>query len=120
MPHVFLICFRRLEVSPLSEAKSYDVTRWLKYLPWIFIMSVSLDDLELLLDVAALGSFSQAAARRGWSQPQASQRVALLETRLGVKLFSRHRRGAEPTAACMAFLPAARAALDALAEGRER
>lgn len=83
-------------------------------------MSVSLDDLELLLDVAELGSFSQAAARRGWSQPQASQRVALLETRLGARLFSRHRRGAEPTAACMAFLPAARAALDAMAEGRER
>ncbi|AAQ61327.2 LysR family transcriptional regulator [Chromobacterium violaceum] len=83
-------------------------------------MSISLEDLELLLDVAELGSFSQAAARRGWSQPQASQRVALLEKRLGAPLFSRHRRGAEPTAACQAFLPAARAALDALAEGRNR
>jgi DNA-binding transcriptional LysR family regulator len=30
-------------------------------------MSVALSDLELLLDVAELGSFSQAAAKRGWS-----------------------------------------------------
>ncbi|AXE34401.1 LysR family transcriptional regulator [Chromobacterium phragmitis] len=83
-------------------------------------MSISLDDLELLLDAAELGSFSQAAARRGWSQPQASQRIAALESALGAKLFDRHRRGAEPTAACLAFMPAARAALDALAEGRNR
>ena len=83
-------------------------------------MSISLDDLALLLDAAQLGSFSQAAARRGWSQPQASQRIAQLETALGAKLFNRHRRGAEPTAACLAYLPAARAALEALAEGRER
>ncbi|UTH72431.1 LysR family transcriptional regulator [Chromobacterium sp. IIBBL 290-4] len=83
-------------------------------------MSISLDDLSLLLDAAQLGSFSQAAAKRGWTQPQASQRIAQLETLLGAKLFNRHRRGAEPTAACLAYLPAARTALEALAEGRER
>lgn len=81
-------------------------------------MSISVDNLELLLDAAQLGSFSQAAARRGWTQPQVSQRIAQLEAALGARLFDRHRRGAEPTAACLAFLPAARAALEALAEGR--
>jgi DNA-binding transcriptional LysR family regulator len=56
-------------------------------------MSVALSDLELLLDVAELGSFSQAAAKRGWSQPQVSQRIGLLEQHWGVSLFTRHRRG---------------------------
>ena len=42
-------------------------------------MSVTLDDLRLLLEVSTTGSFSQAAARLGWSQPQVSQRIAALE-----------------------------------------
>ncbi|OHX13002.1 LysR family transcriptional regulator [Chromobacterium sphagni] len=82
-------------------------------------MSIALEDLELLLEAASLGSFSQAAARRGWSQPQVSQRIGALERLLGVTLFQRHRRGAEPTAACLSYLPAARAALEMLAHGRE-
>ncbi|ENY71341.1 LysR family transcriptional regulator [Aeromonas diversa] len=81
-------------------------------------MSLDLDDLQLLLDVAELGSFSQAAAIRGWSQPLVSQRIATLEQTLGASLFQRHRRGVTPTPACEQFLPAARAALGALAEGR--
>lgn len=82
-------------------------------------MSISIDDLTLLLDIVACGSFSQAAARRGWSQPQVSQRIAALEVEVGTQLFLRHRRGAVATAACQAFLPAARAALAALDEGRK-
>lgn len=81
-------------------------------------MSISLDDLQLLLDIADCGSFSQAAARRGWSQPQVSQRVALLEASLGCLLFRRHRRGAVATEACLRFLPAARGALAAIESGR--
>lgn len=81
-------------------------------------MSLDLDDLQLLLDVAELGSFSQAAAIRGWSQPLVSQRIALLEQTLGGSLFQRHRRGVTPTPACEQFLPAARDALATLAEGR--
>lgn len=81
-------------------------------------MAISLEDLALLIDVADTGSFSQAAARRGWSQPQVSQRVAALEVELGSQLFRRHRRGARPTPACEAFLPSARRALDMVAEGR--
>lgn len=82
-------------------------------------MSIALDDLQLLLDIVACGSFSQAAARRGWSQPQVSQRVAQLESELGAQLFRRHRRGAQPTPACEAFVPAAQEALAALRRGRE-
>ena len=82
-------------------------------------MSISFADLRLLLDIAELGSFSQAAAKRGWSQPQVSQRVQLLEQELGIGLFQRHRRGAEPTAACLAFLPSARQAVSALVQGME-
>lgn len=81
-------------------------------------MSLNLDDLQLLLDVAQLGSFSQAAAIRGWSQPMVSQRIAQLEQQLGAPLFQRHRRGATPTPACQQFLPAAGHALAAIAEGR--
>ncbi|OHX16749.1 transcriptional regulator [Chromobacterium amazonense] len=83
-------------------------------------MAIVLSDLQLLLDAAELGSFSQTAAKHGWTQPQVSQRIAQLEASLGTRLFSRHRRGAEPPAACLAFLPAARVALEALADGREQ
>jgi DNA-binding transcriptional LysR family regulator len=82
-------------------------------------MALSIADLELLLDVAARGSFSQAAAARGWSQPQVSQRIALLESELGTPLFVRHRRGATPTAACLTYVESVRQALSALRSGRE-
>ena len=81
-------------------------------------MAMTLDDLQLLLDVANRGSFSKVAAIRGWSQPMVSQRIAVLEQELGQSLFRRHRRGATPTPACEQFLPAATAALSALEGGR--
>lgn len=82
-------------------------------------MSLSIDDLQLLVDIVDCGSFSQAAARRRWSQPQVSQRVSLLEADIGAQLFQRHRRGALPTAACDAFLPAAKEAIAVLDQGRK-
>jgi DNA-binding transcriptional LysR family regulator len=45
--------------------------------------------------------------------------VGLLEADVGAALFQRHRRGALPTAACDAFLPAAREAIAALDRGRQ-
>ena len=81
-------------------------------------MSIQLNDLALLLDVAERGSFSQAAAARGWSQPQVSQRIAQLEDALGVSLFQRHRRGAVPTPACTTYLESVRRALGELDQGR--
>ena len=82
-------------------------------------MSLNLDDLQLLLDIAECGSFSQAAAQRRWSQPQVSQRVGALEQQLGVELFKRHRRGATPTPACLTFLPSAQQALAAIKTGQQ-
>lgn len=81
-------------------------------------MTIALEDLHLLLEVANTGSFSQAAARTGMSQPQVSQRIALLEQSLGCSLFARHRRGAHPTPACEQYLPVAKQALHLLDEGR--
>lgn len=82
-------------------------------------MSLNLDDLALLVEIVECGSFSQAAARRRWSQPQVSQRVAALEEQLAVQLFTRHRRGATPTPACLTFLPAAQQALAAIEAGKQ-
>ncbi|WP_206434443.1 helix-turn-helix domain-containing protein [Iodobacter ciconiae] len=81
-------------------------------------MALTIDDLQLLIDIVACGSFSQAAARRSWSHPQVSQRVGLLEAEPGAQLFQRHRRGAIPSTACLSFLPAAQQALAALESGR--
>lgn len=75
------------------------------------------DDLQLLMDIVAAGSFSKVAAARGWSQPQVSLRVAALEAHLQVPLFQRHRRGAVATQACLNFLPHAQAALLAWQQG---
>ncbi|SFZ73559.1 LysR family transcriptional regulator [Chitinimonas taiwanensis] len=81
-------------------------------------MSLLISDLELLCDVAERGSFSQAAAARGWSQPQVSQRIAQLEASLGTQLFQRHRRGAVATAACLGYLDSVKRALAELDNGR--
>jgi DNA-binding transcriptional LysR family regulator len=81
-------------------------------------MSIQLSDLALLLDVAERGSFSRAAAARGWSQPQVSQRIAQLESSLGAVLFQRHRRGAVPTPACLTYLESVRRALTELDTAR--
>ncbi|MGE6265216.1 LysR family transcriptional regulator, partial [Aeromonas media] len=69
-------------------------------------MAVTLDDLQLLLDVANRGSFSKVAAIRGWSQPMVSQRIAVLEQELGQSLFRRHRRGGGPPPPPPRFFPA--------------
>lgn len=90
---------------------------YLEYLILEILMAVNFDDLRLLIEIVECGSFSQAAARRRWSQPQVSQRVGALEHQLGVPLFRRHRRGAVPTEACVTFLPAAHAALAAIELG---
>lgn len=64
----------------------------------------SLDQLRALSDVAELGSFSAAAARRNLSQPAVSLQVRQLEKRLGVRLVERIGRRAAPTAAGMELL----------------
>jgi DNA-binding transcriptional LysR family regulator len=89
----------------------------LEYLILEIFMAIAFDDLQLLIEIVDCGSFSQAAARRGWSQPQVSQRIGALEQQVGAQLFRRHRRGAIATPACETFLPSARLALAALDSG---
>ncbi|MFD3781250.1 LysR family transcriptional regulator, partial [Streptomyces sp. NPDC058612] len=54
--------------------------------------------MELLLEVARVGSLSGAARRLGITQPAASSRIRAMETRLGVALVDRSPRGSTLTA----------------------
>ncbi|MFF0309519.1 LysR family transcriptional regulator [Streptosporangium sp. NPDC004379] len=74
------------------------------------------------LDIAAVRAFfavtedryfSEAAARLGISQQAVSKRIARLESDLGMRLLSRSRTGAELTEDGKAFLPHARALVNA-------
>jgi DNA-binding transcriptional LysR family regulator len=58
-------------------------------------------ELRLIRNALALGrhgNFARAAAALKLSQPALSRSIAALEAQLGVPLFDRNRRGAEPTA----------------------
>lgn len=68
------------------------------------------------LRVAELGGFSAAARALNTSQPAVSRQVADLEARLGARLLHRSSSGVALTEDGLAFLPQARAALEA-AEG---
>ncbi|AHH94504.1 LysR family transcriptional regulator [Kutzneria viridogrisea] len=74
-------------------------------------------DLELVrtfLAVADQGQFQEAAVELSVTQQAVSKRVAALEAELGVRLFARTARGAQLTIDGQAFLPHARAVLDAV------
>lgn len=60
---------------------------------------IGLDDLRLLLAIAASGSLGGAAKRLGVDHSSAFRRLGALETRIGARLFDRARRGYTPTAA---------------------
>lgn len=75
--------------------------------------------LRYFLAVADAGSLTRAAESLGIAQPALSQALARMEDTLGVKLFSRSRRGAELTIAGQAILDDARlsiARIDAATE----
>jgi len=55
------------------------------------------DDLQLLAQVAAAGSFSRAAIEQGSDPSTLSRRVGQLEQALGVRLLHRSGRGVSPT-----------------------
>ncbi len=60
-------------------------------------MSVDFKNLETFLEVARLASFRAASMRLNATQPAISQRVAQLESQLGVRLFVRESRTVTPT-----------------------
>jgi LysR family hydrogen peroxide-inducible transcriptional activator len=80
---------------------------------------MNLRDLEYLLAVADSGHFGKAARRCGVSQPTLSMQLKKLEGELGVVLFERGVRPAQPTAAGHEVVREARAILAAAARLKE-
>ena len=64
----------------------------------------SLDDMILLVEVAESGSFTKGGARLGIPKSTASQRIAQLEARLGLRLLNRSTRQVTLTAAGLVYL----------------
>ncbi len=73
---------------------------------------MDLDAVRTFVAVAEAGRFTDAADDLAITQQAVSKRIATLERRLGVRLFERTARGAEPTDAGRSFLPHARDLLD--------
>src|SRR5262245_28092237 len=76
-----------------------------------------LRDLRVLFEVMQTGSLAKAAVQLRVSQPAVSQVIADLEHALGVKLFDRSPRGANPTLYARALLARGRVAFDELRQG---
>lgn len=64
--------------------------------------------LRAFVQVSEAGSISRAAPELGYSQPGLSQRIQLLERRLGGRLFERGPQGVQLTARGAAALPYAK------------
>ncbi|HYF21165.1 MAG TPA: LysR family transcriptional regulator [Ramlibacter sp.] len=75
--------------------------------------------MQVLVQLAELGSLRRAAEAIGMTQPAVSQLLADLENLLGTPLFHRHARGVRPTPACEDVLPIARQVLVGMAAGAE-
>lgn len=67
-------------------------------------MRLDLTTLNLVLAIAETRSITRGAEREHLALAAASKRLSDLEARLGVTLFERHARGAEPTDACRALV----------------
>jgi DNA-binding transcriptional LysR family regulator len=76
-------------------------------------VSVDLDAVRTFAAVADTGQFQEAAADLSITQQAVSKRIAALEKDLGVRLFTRTARGAQLSVDGQAFLPHARALLQA-------
>ena len=75
--------------------------------------------LKVLREVAARGSFSEAADALSYTQSAVSQAIAALEAELGVRVIERDRRAARPTPAGAALIARADAILAQLAAAEE-
>jgi DNA-binding transcriptional LysR family regulator len=76
------------------------------------------DALETFLAIHREGGFSPAARELGRTQPAISQRIALLEQELGVKLFERGAGGLKLSQAGQVLLPYAERAMAALRDAK--
>jgi DNA-binding transcriptional LysR family regulator len=74
---------------------------------------MDLEAVRTFLAAVDCGRFQEAAAELGLTQQAVSKRIAALERELGVRLFIRTARGAQPTIDGQAFLPHARALVQA-------
>ena len=75
--------------------------------------------IQVLLQLAELGSVQRTADAIGMTQSAVTQTLAYLERLLEAKLFQRHARGVRPTAVCSALLPVARQLMGGMAQGAE-
>jgi len=75
--------------------------------------------LQVLVQVAELGSLKRAAEAVGLTQPALTHIVGDLEQLLGTRLFERHSRGVTPLPAAQDLLPVARRMIATLNEGAE-
>lgn len=78
-----------------------------------------LRQLQVLLQLAELGSVQRTAAVVGMTQSGVSQTLAALEGLLDMPLFIRHARGVLPTPACLELLPTVRQLMLGVAQGAE-
>lgn len=76
------------------------------------------EQLRHLLLIVEHGSFTAAARHAHLSQPALTASIQRLEERVGARLLERRPRGAVPTAAGLALVPHARAALAAVQTGQ--
>lgn len=79
-------------------------------------MNLQLDDVELFVRIAALGTLSAAARERDMAVSQATRSLARLESRCGARLVHRSTHGLSLTDEGDAFLVKARQLLDIAAE----
>lgn len=75
--------------------------------------------LQVLLQLAELGSVQRTAQAIGMTQSSVTQTLAYLEQLLDTRLFDRHARGVRPTSACTDLLPVARQLMLGLHRGAE-
>jgi DNA-binding transcriptional LysR family regulator len=81
---------------------------------------MTLEDLRILVAACEAGSLSALARDLKRTQSAVSQHITRLETQLGAKLFERHARGVEPTAAGRILKDFALEGLDAIEIGLQR
>ncbi|GJG97924.1 LysR family transcriptional regulator [Cupriavidus pauculus] len=81
---------------------------------------IRLDDLQLFVRTAALGSFSNAAREADLLPGQVSAAIQRLERELDIRLFARSTRSLRLTAEGEQYLPYAEEVLAVLKEGSER